>query len=408
MMSLPTARRRAEELDVALAQRTGDGAPAPRPELAPLLEVVAALRAERSTAPAPRADFAADLRARLLAEADTALVPAPATDEDLLRLPRREHPPHRRRSLVAAASVAVLAGGSSTMAYAAQDALPGDSLYPVKRALEGARGTISLTDASRGTVTLRHAEQRLAEVQGLVERDDAASTSYVVDSLTTFGEQADEAATLLIGDGTSGDDTDATRLREFVRDSLGTLAPLEPALTGDAKTALADVVGTLQSIDDRALTLCPDCGSGAAVELPFSLASAVALAEAGLADDPLKLPTVDSAAGLPPGSVSGGAGSLGVPLQAPAPAPSTPADPTQAPQAPSTPATPDTPAAPPAGTTPTVPALPPVPGTGGTGVTGTTDGVLGLTGPLAEPLRQLTAPLTETLDEILGLGGTRP
>ncbi|MFW6773708.1 DUF5667 domain-containing protein [Nocardioides sp. CPCC 205120] len=407
MMSLPTARRRAEELDVAIARPSGDGA-ATHPELAPLLEVVSALRAERRAAPAPRPDFSADLRARLMAEADTALVPAPAVDEDLLRLPHREHAPRRQRSLVAAATVAVLAGGSSTMAYAAQDALPGDSLYPVKRALEGARGTISLTDASRGTVTLRHAEQRLAEVQGLVERDDAASTSYVVDSLTTFGEQADEAATLLIGDDTTGDDTDATRLREFVRESLDVLAPLEPSLTGGAKTALAEVVGTLQSIDERALVLCPDCGSGTAVELPFSLSSAVALADAGLAEDPLELPSLDTAADLPPGSVTGDGG-LAVPLQVPGQAPSAPAAPVPAPEVPSAPTTPGAPAVPPAGTAPApAPALPPLPAVPGTGgVTGTVDGVTGATGPLADPLKQLTTPLTEALDNLLGLGGTR-
>ncbi|WP_447644675.1 hypothetical protein [Nocardioides zeae] len=53
MMSLPTARRRAEELDAAVSG-SARGASAPRADLEPLLDVVARLRAEgAAAAPAP-------------------------------------------------------------------------------------------------------------------------------------------------------------------------------------------------------------------------------------------------------------------------------------------------------------------------------------------------------------------
>lgn len=395
-MSLPTARRRAEELDAAVSGSAHD-ASAPSADLEPLLDVVAQLRAEGAAVPTPRADFAAELRARLMTEAATVLVaPDPATDE-LLTVRRSPHAPRRQRRVTAVAAALVVAGGSSTMAYAAQGALPGDSLYPVKRALEGARGSISLTDESRGALTLRHAQQRLAEVQGLVDRHDTASDALVADALDTFVQQSDEAAELLLAAGAQGDDRSVTDLRAFVAASVATLAELEPSLTATDQEGLATAVAALRDIDGRALELCPTCGSTSAVELPFALANAAALLDQGVFDGPPPVvPDVDVSA-LPPGSVSG---------------PQNGGDPVAAPPATTPPATgggsePSTPSQPPAATPsePTAPASPQpgagIPGTSG-GITGATDGITGLTGPLAEPLQAIT----ETLDTLLGLKST--
>jgi hypothetical protein len=397
MMSLPTARRRAEELDAAVSGSARD-ASAPSADLEPLLDVVAQLRAEAAASvPVPRADFAADLRARLMTEAATVLVaPDPATDE-LLTIRRSPHAPRRQRRVTAVAAALVVAGGSSTMAYAAQGALPGDSLYPVKRALEGARGSISLTDESRGALTLRHAEQRLAEVQGLVDRHDTASDALVSDALATFVEQSDEAAELLLAAGAQGDDRSVTDLRGFVAGSVATLADLEPSLSVTDQEGLAAAVAALRDIDERALELCPTCGSSSAVELPFALANAASMFDEGLfGENAPVVPDVDVTA-LPPGSVAGpqdDGTSVAAPPETAPPAtggneePSTPSQPpTAAPSEPSAPTSP--------------PPSPELPGTSG-GITGATEGITGLTGPLAEPLQAIT----ETLDTLLGLKST--
>lgn len=397
MIPLPTARRRAEELEAALAPRSSSTVP---DDLGPLLDVVAALRAEAAAAPAtPRPAFSAALRERLMTEADTVLVPVDPADEQRLTLPRTNAAPRRQRRVAVVAAAAVISGASTTMAYAAQDALPGDSLYSVKRALEGARDSISLTDAAQGTVTLRHAEQRLAELQGLVERDDVASAARVPSTLDSFVEQADRGSALLLGDAGDNDRV-AQQVRTFVAESVATLAAVEPSLDAEDRSALGRAISVLTAIDERALDLCPTCGSGAAVSLPFELSSAADLWDSGLSGDLPELPTFDGAAELPPGSVSGGVPTA--PLEVPGATPQTPTAPGATPQAPEsgTPSTP--PAAPttpstPAPAVPTPPAIVP-PG----GVSGLTDPITGATGPLAGPLRGVT----DAIDKLLGLDQT--
>jgi len=396
MIVLPTARRRAEELDAAVSRRASGTTPA-APELAPLLDVVAQLRAEAATtAPSPRPDFSRDLRALLMAEADTALVPAAApADDDRLRLPVHATP-RRQRRVAAVAAAVVIAGTSSTMAYAAQDALPGDSLYPVKRALEGARGTISLTDEAKGTVTLRHAAQRLAEVEGLVARDEASSRAQVPGSLETFTDQADDAAALLLGAAAdSGHTAPVVQVRSFVSESIAALSGLQSQVGDDAEAAFADAVAALVAIDEQALAQCAACGDDP-LELPLSLSAAAALADE--AGELPELPTLDLA-DLPPGSISGPGGTDPAPIEAPPAEPEAPSADTPAPSTPS-------PTTPPP-TSPTLPDVPPIlppSGSGSGGTSGLVEGVTGLTGPLQEPLDQLTSPLTQTLDQLLGLG----
>ncbi|MDT9594797.1 DUF5667 domain-containing protein [Nocardioides zeae] len=412
MIPLPTARRRAEEFDAAVSAPAGGpsaGSPSTRPD-GELLALVAALREEAGSAPAPRTDFVDDLRSRLMAEADTVLVPITADDEQRLRLQERAPSATRRQRRVAAVAAAVvISGASTTMAYAAQDALPGDPLYGVKRTLEGARGSISLTDASKGQVTLRHAEQRLAEVQGLVARDDSASAAQVSDALTTFSEQAEEAGDLLLAAAVSdGSDRPATALRDFVRRSVATLDEIEPDLAGRDRDALGRAVSTLSSLDGRALDVCPTCGSSAVLDLPAALAATEDLFLLGMGTDVPELPALDEASDLPPGSVTGN-GSVAQPGASPettAPDPgagsggsnsstgggTTDGGGTSPSQSGSTPST----------------VVPPVPGVtapsqppnGNGGLSDVTEGVTGgSTGPLSDTLNGVT----EALDSLLGL-----
>src|SRR4051794_30279941 len=132
-----SARKRVEEfadvVDAVLATASGAAARPPT-TLEPLLDVVVALRSV--PVPAPRPEFTALLRQRLLADAVTVLAPGPGEAPSQTRLP----PPGRSRRpsrVVVAATAIVAVGGSAGVATAAQGALPGDALYPVKRALEG-------------------------------------------------------------------------------------------------------------------------------------------------------------------------------------------------------------------------------------------------------------------------------
>ena len=157
---------------------------------------LAQLLRERGAADAaavPRDAFAADLRERLMAEAATVLTPGAAG----LALPARTRGKRERR-LVAIASAAVLLGGTAGMATAAQSALPGEALYPIKRGIEKAEVRLSMSPTGQGRDLLHQATDRLGEAQGLIEADSPTGTPQVPHTLRSFTSQAEEGSDLLM------------------------------------------------------------------------------------------------------------------------------------------------------------------------------------------------------------------
>lgn len=263
-----SARRSAEEFDAALSRPlTEQDATA----FADLLTLVRDLRA--IPAPQPRPEFVAGLRERLLAEADTALIPQSArpltADEQRLVLPVRSY--RRDRRLATLLGAAALVGATTSMAVAAQTALPGESLYPVKRAIENAQTGIARDDAGKGAALLANARGRLDEVRDLAERGGPASTTAVAPTLEAFTEQAGEASDVLFAAyDDSGDEAVLTRLRSFSGASMDRLAELESVVPTSARGALVAAGEQLADIDRQTSLLCPDCG-GAITSIPPSL-----------------------------------------------------------------------------------------------------------------------------------------
>ena len=65
----------------------------------------------------------------------------------------------------------VMVAGSGGIAYAAQDALPGDLLYRVKISLENAEETFTQGEAPKAVLQIRLAQRRLTEIQSLIAHD---------------------------------------------------------------------------------------------------------------------------------------------------------------------------------------------------------------------------------------------
>lgn len=277
MTSPLRARRPADLFDRLVDTDPGAAAPSGRdaPELAELLRVVAGLRSV--PAPTPRPDFVAGLRSRLLAEADTALREQPQRRpvEERLALPPRRHD----RRLAVALGTAALVGATGSMAVAARTALPGDSLYAVKRALEDARAGLARGDADRGAALLAQAGDRLREVEAIAAQGPAGAAPA---TLEDFREQSAAAAdALLAAHAATGDRAPITSLREFAGSSMTTLAALEDALPAASRDALVAAGELLSAIDARAEQACPSCGGGIG-ELPAFLSS-LGRAPAGVA-----------------------------------------------------------------------------------------------------------------------------
>ena len=259
MSSVITGRRRADEFAALV-----DGRSATDPlRHSDLLRLVADLR-ELPTA-VPRPEFVTSLRASLMAAADEALVPT----DTRLTLPVTTRSRRDRRVALAAGAVA-LVGATSSMAVAAQSALPGDALYPIKRVLESAETSMAADDSARAEKVIDNATGRLDEVEALSLRDSAESQAALPTTLDDFVTQANQAGGLLIDEyADSGDVAHITELRTFISSSLDRLANLDAVLPVALRDELVRAVEALLTLDMQALSACPSCGS--LIDLPFNL-----------------------------------------------------------------------------------------------------------------------------------------
>jgi Domain of unknown function (DUF5667) len=279
-MTVPfTARRRAEEFDDLL----NGASPAARSPLdrrdaqrfADLLAVVDDLRAVPAVAPRP--EFTASLRERLMTEAQTVLVAQGARGrEEEARLVLPVRPRARDRRLATLLGGAALIGATTSMAVAAQTALPGDSLYPVKRAIEDVRTDLSAGDADKGALLLASARGRLAEAEQLTRTASPSQGAAVADTLVAFDEQATEASEMLLrAYAESGDEQVIASLRGFTGTSLDSLSVLERTVPESARDELVAAGTHLAEIDARAAAACPACGGGVGTLPPFLLSASV-------------------------------------------------------------------------------------------------------------------------------------
>jgi hypothetical protein len=268
MSSLHPARRSAERFNSLLQGEQG----VPSTRDAQLLELVSALQtAPRAEA---RAEFVSDLRERLMLAAETELVPdSPAALDGMLtdRLTVRTNRTPRERRLAIALGGFAIVGATTSMAVAAQTALPGDVLYPLKRAIENAETGFSVSDEAKGNTILENASGRLDEVDQLTRGGDADAAD-VTATLQTFADQASEASELLIADyQTTGSESSINDLRDFTSSSIETLANLEAYIPAEAEGALQDAAYVLFQIDSLAGDLCPVCDSLGIVTIPPAL-----------------------------------------------------------------------------------------------------------------------------------------
>lgn len=269
MASLMGARRRAEQFAAAVDARTpADEVPA---DLRELVDMVGAMR--ELDAPPPRPEFAASLREQLMAEAQTALAPTSP-----LALPARRRGARERR-LTAAAAVFTLVGGTAGMAAAAQDALPGEALYPIKRGIEEAQLSVQSDADSRGRTYLEQASSRLEEAERLV--DDDASPVAVADTVDSFVVQAVAGADLLLAafkDERAPEDVQD--LREFAADATTKLKELADAAPSDIQDELARAAVVLQRIDEQAAATCEQCSDLPSLQMPVLMAQAAEISRA--------------------------------------------------------------------------------------------------------------------------------
>lgn len=256
--------RRAEEFDAAVSGRA-QGTPSER--YAELLDVVETMRSVPQ--PVARAEFVADLRSQLMAAAAEMPVPARVTDDaTALRLTPRQKRGSRERRMAALLGGFAVVAASGSMAVASQNALPGDTLYPVKRAIENAHANLESSPQAKASVLLDNATTRLAEVEALSARGDGDAAD-ISSTLQAFKDQTSQAGSIAIDTFNSdGNDSALTAVRTFATASMDRLGALDDALPVESRPALVAAAQTVQSIDQAAYDACPTCTDGLVTQLP--------------------------------------------------------------------------------------------------------------------------------------------
>ncbi|WP_436737439.1 DUF5667 domain-containing protein [Streptomyces sp. BBFR102] len=204
MIANVSAHRRANAFAQALEEQTPPGqaaearppaASGEQPGAAPTERVeesrMLSLAAELGEVPRPQLDpeVRTVQRAQLVAamEAMAGSAPDPSVPEQ--RSGRRAHrasplrklrPRSRLTKGLAAGglTVGVAAGAFGGVAAASSDALPGDSLYGLKRGMEDIKLGMAGDAADRGVIYLDHASTRLSEVRRLMERGRSGSLDH--------------------------------------------------------------------------------------------------------------------------------------------------------------------------------------------------------------------------------------
>lgn len=243
----PAQRRQAEQFADLLEGRLA----ASGHELESLVTLAASMRAPEI---APSGDFSAALRARLVQQASER---ASAPRVPLQRTATaQESRPHRIRQVVAAMTAVAIVGGAGAAA-ASTRALPGDTLYGLKRGLESAQLSLAGSDLARGRELLEQADARLGEAEKLVASGGAADAdtrrrigqaladmnAAVLDGsslLTDVYRQTGDAAALELLDGF------VVEQRQRLAALMDLLAAIDPALRDEAG-ATADLLASLHA-----------------------------------------------------------------------------------------------------------------------------------------------------------------
>jgi hypothetical protein len=223
---LDAIERREVTLDEYLARH-----PDRRLALSELVPVAQRLWAVPHVRPSP--DFRADARARLIA-----------------RLPPRHAPRRMRLTLVRALAVVIaLVAFSGSVVAASAQSLPTEWLYPVKITFEQVRLALSPDVAARGELSLGFADERLSEVQRLIERGQGAE---VGDTLDAFAAQIQSAADMA-RNLPAGADRDVlyNRLRQSADRSAAVLSDNEVRLPASVQPAMARAREALRAVPPR-------------------------------------------------------------------------------------------------------------------------------------------------------------
>ncbi|MEV4174565.1 DUF5667 domain-containing protein [Nonomuraea sp. NPDC049709] len=181
---------------------------------------------------APEPAFRDRLRAELLSGALAEEREAPAA-------PARHRRPARRRPLLSQLAAVGLAAAMMVSSFATYRAVPGDSLYPLKRAAESTLVRLSTDDAERGERELASAKTRAKEVASLL---GSSTDGPLIDKTLEDMEESTRAGISRL----ERTEPRSPKIKTFARDQKETVKPMLQQLNEDQ---LAQAEGYLDYIE---------------------------------------------------------------------------------------------------------------------------------------------------------------
>jgi hypothetical protein len=197
----------------------------------------------------PSPMFRESLRTLLMTEAETVLVPQP----DKARTVRRRVAGLTAAMVASAGVIGIVASSAS--------AVPGEMLYPVKRSVESVELTLHRDDASRGSLQLAQASERLAEARELSA--NGGSERLIVETLDDFSAQAGSGSASLFSDFTdSGEKKSILTVNDFAITATANLSALSSQLPPAADDSFDAATEAISDLATQASSLCSTCTTG--------------------------------------------------------------------------------------------------------------------------------------------------
>lgn len=147
---------------------------------------------------------------------------------------------HSRFSHAMAAAVCLLIVLSGSSLLFAGEALPGDSLYGIKRTMEHAHVALSIGEKSTGFTHLELATNRIREIEQLADRDGTVPAEDYIAALHAFDADAATGSRALTDVGTNAAASTLTSLRSWSSEKYRRLNAVRsqlPPRTAAASTA---------------------------------------------------------------------------------------------------------------------------------------------------------------------------
>ncbi|MGW7679407.1 DUF5667 domain-containing protein [Kribbella sp. NPDC054772] len=161
---------------------------------------------------------------------------------------------------MASTAALVLLGGGIGSAAAAQQAMPGDTLYGMKRSIENVSTNVSVGDDSRGRRDLEHAMTRLSEVQELA--GNGGSVGTINATLDDFSAQSRKGVSRLVASyQQDGDETSITAITAFITSARQALVGLAPKLPPESLKSGVEALATIEQLAQHTSAACPKCAA---------------------------------------------------------------------------------------------------------------------------------------------------